>query len=203
MSRRMIFLVMFLLVIFGVGAMVWQYFSSTKAVSVWFKNCSSATVISTIKNSSTVSRKTIQKSGDSVRISNNVSASVECSPVDGYAVTVAQITTNRVSLDPDFNNERNKAILKEVQPKIEELVMKAYPKSAEYNFISSAIMQNGEWCVVVLKPKQEDERNGDNLRIIAHKKDGDWSLVTKPEILFNTYAYPLISREVLLRANSV
>lgn len=82
------------------------------------------------------------------------------------------------------------------------------PAGADYNLDTGKLYMTGEWYGTTLKPKQADDPDSESFgyvdifRIVAHKENGSWKVITKPPELFLSHVkYPDVPRDILIDIN--
>lgn len=82
------------------------------------------------------------------------------------------------------------------------------PSAAAYTIDMGKLYLTGEWYGTTLKPKQAAEADDAGLgyvdiyRLVAHKENGSWKVITKPPELFLSHVkYPDVPRDILIDIN--
>lgn len=82
-------------------------------------------------------------------------------------------------------------------------ILQKYPSIAQlYSFTGDKLLHQGDWYVVFLQYRGTDTLSRDTLRVALQKKDGTWTVATKPQIALGLPDYPSLPRDVLNYANS-
>jgi len=191
----------FVAVIVGIGIL--NYFASTTAYTITFIHTSSVKIIQ-MKTADNPVAAIINKSGDTVRLSSNLSYMVSYIGSAGYASgTVVLAKESNVSIDPDFSEEKYTALITQELPSIRAAITERYPKAGELFTIDRGTMrEKGLWFVADLVYNGEYSLNSDNLRVLLKQENGHWSLITEPDIILTTIHYPRVPVAILSWANS-
>lgn len=93
--------------------------------------------------------------------------------------------------------------LGEEKAAIMNAIRRDVPNAEDYYVIEGGqLFAQGQWFGVKLTYKGPDPTNSDTLRLVAHKEDNQWKVVTKPpEITVSSKKYPQIPRDVAVGIN--
>ena len=200
MSRKFVVLLSFLITLILAGVSFFWYIGQQRFIKINYDNCQSAT-ISYEYNKKVQSKKINSPSTISIpKTAKNVVA--ECKPSDGFASTNITDVGSEVFLQPDFSESKRELISKNNSAKILDAIYQKYPKLRDYKVVKQSVYGRGLWYVATFDAKEYDY-NSDRLRIIIKQEDSGFNVVSKPEIIFTKYQYPLIPRDVLLQANNL
>jgi len=191
----------FVVVIVGIGIL--NYFASTTAYTITFVHTSSVKIVQ-MKTADNPVAAIVNKSGDTVRLSSNLSYMVSYIGSAGYASgTVVLAKESNVSIDPDFSEEKYTALITQELPSIRAAITERYPKAGElFTIDQGAMREKGLWFVADLVYNGEYSLNSDNLRVLLKQENGHWSLMTEPDIILTTIHYPRVPVAILSWANS-
>lgn len=88
-------------------------------------------------------------------------------------------------------------------PTIKTVITTAYPLVAtDYIINKGALFDRGQWYGTTLSYHGKDMMNRDTLRVLLQKKDGVWTLRTKPPVpLLSVEAFPDVPKDILKAIN--
>lgn len=88
-------------------------------------------------------------------------------------------------------------------PTIKSVLTAAYPIIAtDYIVNKGALFDEGQWYGTTLTYHGKDTLNRDTLRVLLQKKDGVWTLRTKPPVpLLSAEAFPDVPKKILQTIN--
>jgi len=93
-------------------------------------------------------------------------------------------------------------LLDKNQAALTSLILAKYPTiPSTYTLQEGKILGQGDWYGTALVYKGTNTDNRDTLHLIAHLVNGQWSLVTEPNITLNKIDYPAIPEDVLKQTN--
>lgn len=108
-----------------------------------------------------------------------------------------------------LSDEKLQQVLKEEFPSIVLAVQKSFPGvSSKYGVGEGRLFENGEWFGTTLSPIMSDEMRRltyvDIYRLVAHKQNGKWDIVTKPpELVLSRAKYSGVPFDVLSETNKL
>jgi len=105
-----------------------------------------------------------------------------------------------LKLEPEFSDEKlNKLLTPDELAKITATLSAKYPRIRLYSISPGKLYKQGQWYATTLLYKdQSDIFNSDTLRVILHKKDSVWNIVTDPpEIIISKVVYPDIPGDIV------
>lgn len=104
--------------------------------------------------------------------------------------------SQQLSLDDQLRNDL---------PIVTEALVSAYPKiKTDYDIADTRLYENGIWFGATLRYKGADTANRDTLRVLMEKKDGQWTLRTKPPTpLLSAKNYPDVPKSIIQDINKV
>lgn len=114
-----------------------------------------------------------------------------------------------ITVNPVYTDTKLKSLLAEESPAIQKLIATAIPGiGTAYRTTTGRLYQNGEWYGTIIYPNLSTEalrtNYVDTFRLVAHKANGMWKIVTlPPDLVLTTKAYPNIPRTVLVDVNNM
>ncbi|MEO5948773.1 MAG: hypothetical protein ABIP74_00005 [Candidatus Saccharimonas sp.] len=207
MNKRLLIYGVLGLIGVTVGIVLLSYFTSTTAYTITFTHVSRAEVVQNQSDSTSSSPRvvaSVQKSGDTVRLTNGQQYVVQYVATDGFAsgaVTIDKDTN--ISIDPDFSESKYATLITQELPAVRAAITQRYPNvTGLFTIDHGAMRGKGIWFVAQLTYSGEYSLNSDNLRVLLKSEGGQWKLVTQPDIILTTFNYPRLPLSVLSWANN-
>lgn len=102
----------------------------------------------------------------------------------------------------DYTPEKLQELLLGEKSAAEAAVVQQYPEQMkQYRISGGKLYKDGTWYAAKLVPN--DSQNLDELRIVLHKINGRWEVITQPpEIVLSSPVYPDIPHDILSDINN-
>ena len=112
------------------------------------------------------------------------------------------IQPETVSLNPSYTDQKLSSLLETQRVDINQAIIKKYPAlSSSYTIGTTKLYKTGEWCGVLLTPKNPNTI--DVRRLVLNNKSGAWVIVTNPpSVVVSAPVYPNIPKDVLSDINN-
>lgn len=213
MKKISIFITLFIVIIGSIWFLV-AYFSSFQKINFTVKNPSSD--ISYVLFNGVIDDHGIKKTGDQIETFTDSQeyklkkGSYVLEPKGEHIVTTPLVFTLSESpltqiVDVPYTNAYLEEILNNEQASITEAINVHIPELAgSYSIPISTLYGRGEWYGALLTNNYgyETYTYGDDLRLLMHKENGNWRVLTEPpQITLNTIDYPDTPREILKSIN--
>lgn len=199
--RKIIRFGIFAIVLVGVVMLSVSYFTSTRSVAITTKNVVSFSV----SEQQGKPGKKITKPSASVRIKKGKTYIVSYTGTSGFATSTSIITpeTTSVSIDPDYSAEKlGKMLDAEIGAINTAITASGTAIDTLYTIQRGTLSHFGEWYFTTLKYNgSTDDQSSDTLVVGLQKKQGTWTAVLTPDIIFTTAAYPDVSRDFINAGN--
>lgn len=199
---KLIRYVIFGVLIMGIIGYVVTYFASTRAVAVVSKNITTFSV----GEQSAKAGKQIAASKKSVRVKKGKTYTLNYVGTSGYAngkVTISP-TTDSVTIDPDYSAEKLNTMLDTDLTSINAAITASGTSiDTLYTIQRGTLSHFGEWYFTTLTYNgSADDESSDTLVVGLQKKQGTWTVILSPDIIFTTAAYPKVARDFINTANT-
>lgn len=199
--RKFIHLGVLVIAIIGIASLVVSYFASTRTVAITTKNVVSFTVS---EQQGKLGKK-ITSPTASVRIKKGKTYIVNYTGASGFATSTSIITpeATSVSINPDYSAEKlDKMLSAEIGTINTAITASGTAIDTLYTIQRGALSHFGEWYFTTLKYNgSTDDQSSDTLVVGLQKKQGVWTAVLTPDIIFTTAAYPDVSRDFINAGN--
>lgn len=205
-SRRFIItlLAILIFIIFAIFALVFISNESSKiTVSINYQHSKDLELYEVTSLESKLFISNINQQGQQFKLDKSKKYLILYKGTDGYSDGYKYFdNTVNVDIKPAFSDKKINTIIEESSQDIDQLIVSKYPNVKSYYDIKPAtILENGEWCVVILVYNKEYDYNADNLIMLFKKQGEGWSVATKPQIILTTHDYPTIPLDILRKAN--
>lgn len=162
-----------------VGMAIYGYFQTTTLVTINYQDVNS---ISIVDQSQKVIKK-LSSSGEHIRLAKAQTFSVVYTAQDGFKdgrQTFSSSDTN-VTVKPYYSDSRLANLYTEEAAAITTALNDAYPAAPVLYVIDhQKLYHYGDWFGAKLTYKGKDIFNDDTLKVIAHKENNTWVIVTNP-----------------------
>lgn len=124
--------------------------------------------------------------------------------VASSAVNFSVPNDTAIVINPDLTNIYLATLLPQETPKINQLIETQYPKILNgYKINTGKFYKQGQWyATIISNQRSTNDSPYDEYRVVLHKKDGQWVLVTTPEISLSAITFPDVPREILSDINN-
>ncbi len=189
---RLVLIAVPFIVLGVVGFVYFRHISSTRVLTISFKNAKNVRVVDVSGAQAGVTEKEIariQKSGDSVRIHKELTVFVRYDGAPGYADGFENGASDTVVINPEYSKEKIKMILKENREALSQAVFSNIQNGSSYVLAEGTLHDHGTWYISTLTPTEDQAGDSDTdiLKVLI-KKDGDsWQLVGTPKLVFTKY----------------
>lgn len=110
----------------------------------------------------------------------------------------------RITIDPQFSEDRLKTILEGEFTQIKNTFDVKYKKSPDFEVQKGKLYAQGDWYGTTLKYRGGDLFNADTLRMVMKKENGIWVIKTDPpNISLSRFIYPDIPEYILRDVNKL
>lgn len=206
-NKKFIALVLGLVSLVVVTFVYVSYINSKQTIVIKYKNISKVTLTETNDEQKLGQKTVINKSGEKLNISKGTYL-LNYTGTEGYAsdsqVVYLQDNPMKISLDPDFSDEKLSTLLNEQLETIKSVLNEKYKNMTQYVVAKGMLYKKGEWYGTTLQYNGSDEFNYDSLRLVMNKRDGTWVVITDPpSISLSAQSYPTVPIDVLRDVNNV
>lgn len=127
---------------------------------------------------------------------------VDRSPVN---FSVDDESEQTVTVDPAYSTEYLATLAKGQDSEIKKLMSSKYPAvMPKYNINRVELFNHGEVAGALLTPKGMDNNNPDAFyRAALRKKDGNWQLIGKPQVVLTKFNSPDVDMGVMEKINNM
>lgn len=185
------------------GIVTFQYFQSSRYVTVNFTNVKEVTLV---KYRTLEKVSTIEKSGDTIRIDKSVRYKLSYIGNDGYATGSVEIESGKTKVDikPYYSDEKLSTMLDATTLNdIRSVITTAYPKAIKnYTIEKGKLHHFGEWYTTSLVYKKGYSFDSDTLRVVLQKVSGEWRIVATPNITLDRFTNPTVPVDILREINN-
>lgn len=214
MNKRRIFAGLATVIIIVIAVFVVNYLGSLQKVTINYTNSSNITITSTKRSMAgegTVSQTTtiakISHSGESISIKKGV-YTVLYKGENGYSDGSVDInlgnTPKTLGLDPTYSDSKLNSLLDGEFGEIKNVLSKKYTNLDLYLVQRGKLYDKGQWYGTTLKYIGSDVFNSDTLRVVLHKENGLWKIITDPpNITISKLLYPDIPKDILSDLNNI
>lgn len=189
------------------GAVYWL---SLKKLTVTYKNASNVLVYKTSALDSGKTPKPAAKitySGQTIKLVKG-SYTFKYDGNEGYESLYKEVAVieneNFVSIKPSYTEQKLTDLLSSEAALIKAEIIKQYPRAGLYQINQGKLFGDGDWYGTKLIYKSDDIFNNDTLRIVLHKEEGKWVIMTNPpDISLSKYIYPDVPKNILDKVNEM
>jgi hypothetical protein len=188
-----------------------NYLNSTREIKINYKNSHGVQVFDAAadqegKGGSHTPVTTLKKTGETIRLNKEGSYIVSYKGDEEYMSGHQAIDMARkngvVNINPYYSESKLVTLLKEETDAIYDSLVKKYPRLILYEIQPGKLYHFGQWYGTTLKYVGDDVANSDTLRVVLHKKDKEWRVVTDPpSISLDKFTYSSIPYDVLSDVN--
>ena len=127
-----------------------------------------------------------------------------------YAPQISTVDLNdqpqSVIINPGYTSTKLAVLLQTESPILRQLITSQFPATSQYDIGQGKLYERGDWYGTTLRPKQTEEQSRVNYidvyRLVAHKENGQWKIVTSPpRLVISRLDYPEIPRDILIEVN--
>jgi hypothetical protein len=195
--------IIFILLIIGVGVLIWLNGSQDLVVN--FDNSNKVSIY----NEKDYSDKkldspviAITRNGQKVRLlkANYVVTYEGKQDYNNGKISVkVGDKPSHVTIKPSYSQKKLDSLLKNEFPSIKTAIETQYPViTTLYNIQRGALYSKGEWYGTSLQYRGENYSKSDTLKLVMHKESGIWKIKTKPpNIYLSKYVYTNIPVNIL------
>ena len=114
-----------------------------------------------------------------------------------------------IHINPKYTDNKLAELLGQEKATLQAAIKNSFPKTISgYDIGNGKLYDQGEWygTTLVIKQTEEQRRLGytDTYRLVAHKENGVWKIVTvPPELAFSSSKYPNIPKSLLVEINKL
>jgi hypothetical protein len=118
-------------------------------------------------------------------------------------------TAQSVGVDPTYSTAKLQSQLVKEQATLVQTVTTTVPAfTNKYKITSGKLYQRGDWYGALIVPNLTDDQLStqyvDNYRLVAHKENGVWKVLTlPPELIISSLKYPNIPHDILVDVNKL
>ena len=108
-----------------------------------------------------------------------------------------------VELNPAYSQARLDSLLEENLSALQTLLINTYPQiTKSFELAKGKLYREGQWYATTLTQIPENRGDiGDIYHVLAHKKDGQWSIIHKPSLVLTTAEIKDVPLDILQDAN--
>lgn len=210
MSKRLKFLLLIILLI-GLGFIGFvsfiKYKNSFQYLTVNYKHLDSIKLYNNQNLDHITFVQDITKTGQTLKLKKSnylikyTGSTGYKSLYQSFALTDSKKT---ITIKPEYTDKKLDMLLDSELNTIKASLISKYPKSNHYKIERGQLYQKGDWYSTVLDYIGDDSFNSDNLRVVLHKNNDTWSVVTDPpSITLSEIAYPSIPKNILDDINTL
>lgn len=107
-----------------------------------------------------------------------------------------------IAINPTFSEHYYDKIIQQNKEKIISSIKEKYPKIVEYELDRGIMMKGSEWYGTRLFYRGNDYHNSDVLRVVLKNNNGNWVVMTKPDIILTQKNNPTVPLEILSQTNN-
>lgn len=200
--RKLIWYAIFGVLLISIIGYTVSYFGSTRTVAVTSKNITSFSIGEQDKKAS----KQLAATKQSVRVKKGKTYTLSYVGKSGYANGSTTVTpsTTTVAINPDYSAEKLSGILTTDIAAINTAITSSGTSIDTLYTIQKGTLSNfGAWYFTTLTYNgSKEDASSDTLIVGLQKKQGVWTVVLTPDIIFTTAAYPDVSRDFIDAANA-
>ena len=210
--KRVVQLIALVVVVFSVVLIVLSYINSYQKLGLTFSNQAAGTHSTLYKLSKKGERqdpKDISPKDQSIKLKKGLYVLV--TKGDDYDELSTNIDlradAKNYTISPKYSKQKLASILKIEASAISDSIRKQVPKLSDRFVVDpGSLYETGEWYGTTIGPNMSSEElrlsYHDTYRLVAHKVNGSWQVVTiPPELVISHVKYPDIPRDVLLEVN--
>ena len=118
-------------------------------------------------------------------------------------------TAQTVGIDPTYSTAKLQSQLVKEQNALAQAVTASVPAfTSKYKISSGKLYQHGDWYGALIVPNLTDNQLStqyvDNYRLVAHKENGAWKVLTlPPELIISSFKYPNVPHDILVDVNKL
>jgi hypothetical protein len=129
-----------------------------------------------------------------------------------YAIQDVEVSADNqpgsVDINPDFTESKLASLLNSELPAIKAAITAAQPAvSRGYTIDPGRLYHKGDWYGTIISPTLTPEQQRvsyvDIYRLVAHKENGAWKVLTTPDLSLSAALYPQIPKDVLSGVNKL
>lgn len=205
-------LIMFFAALVALGLAIWGlvYFLSLQSVTINYESpVESVELFAAAKPDTTLTKGKAIKTLASGETYHLQQGSYVLHPVGGKIITdniILTVGSEPVSqtIAPDYSTAYLKELLSPQQAAINQAIAASNAQLTKlYKINQGRLYERGDWYGTTLSYIGTDTLSRDTLRLIVHKQNGVWAVVTKSQIVLRASDYPDVPHDVITKVNAV
>lgn len=111
--------------------------------------------------------------------------------------------TKDIPLNLQLNDTALKDLAVQESASVNNALNQSITKPPDYKIDQGVLLLDGTWYVTTVSRVTDGSFYSDIYRVVAHKEDNTWKVVTNPSLSLSSLDYPDIPRAVLSKANNL